>query len=357
VPRLLTANFRQQNPTGFATVVVLAVLVTAWLAQWAGMSMAMGAFVLGLLLSGSQFQPHIESIAEYWKELLLALFFIAVGINMDLAVLYRQGVIVLVLVLGISLIKPAVLLLLCLLFRKRLATSVRTALLCAQCGEFVFVVIALSQRLGIMAEENASLGVLTVSITMALTPVLAKLADRWGRRLEAAEGETKRSEPLTQTTGPAVIVGGFGRCSEALCDLLRERDVPFVALDTNWDRVASGRQRGYPVSGGDMTEYHVLKNLGAAEARLFVIAGSNAEVAQRAILAFRLVGSPGASVLVCVKDHAQGDKLRAIGATHLVVENEEIGQRLADSARLLLQIAPDEGPLPRPVEAAVQSKE
>lgn len=347
VPRLLQMNVRYRNATGFAAVTILAVLVAAWLAQWAGLSMALGAFVVGLLLSGSEFQLQIESIAERWKELLLSLFFIAVGMNMNFGVLYRQGLMVVVLVVGISLIKPAVLLLLCLVFRKRIGTSVRTALLCAQCGEFAFVVVAQSQRLGIMSEENASVAMLTMSLTMALTPLLAKLAASWGRRLDGMGIATSPPAPRLETAEPAVIVGGFGRCGEVVCAFLREQQIPFIALDWDWGRVTEGRKGGYAVSGGDMTQDLVLKNAGAAQCRLLVIASNDATTAERAILAFRLLASPTASIVARVKNHAQAQQLKTAGATHLVVEHDEIGQRLVDSIRPALDLPHPTGSQPK----------
>lgn len=317
--------------------------MAAWLAQWAGLSMALGAFVLGLLLSGSEFQLQIESIAEHWKELLLSLFFIAVGMNMNFDVLYRQGSMVVILVLGISLIKPAVLLLLCLAFRKRIGTSVRTALLCAQCGEFAFVVVAQSLRLGIMNEENANVAMLTMSITMALTPLLAKLADHWGRQVAGKEAGPSVPPLAAAPTEPAVIVGGFGRCGEAVCAFLRERQIPFAALDLDWDRVADARRRGYAVSGGDMTDVLVLKNAGAAQCRLLVIASSDATTAERAILAFRLVAPPATPIVVRVRDRAQAQRLKTAGAARVVVEHDEIGQRLIDSLCAALGVPLDSG--------------
>ena len=346
VPQLLTINVHSRNPSGFAAVTLLAVLVAAWLAQSAGLSMALGGFVVGLLLSSSPFQLQVESVAERWKDMLLSLFFIAVGMNMKLGVLQREGLIVVVLVLGILLIKAAVLLLLCMLFRKRASTSVRTALLCAQCGEFAFVLTALSERQGIISQEGASVGVLTVSVTMALTPLLAKLAEAWGRRVERSEGVPRPPAPLVETPEPMVIVGGFGRCGEAVGAFLREHTIPFTALDLDWDRVTTGRQRGYAVSVGDMTDHKVLKNAGAAHCRLLVIASNDAATAERAILAFRLLTPPATPIVVRVQDRAQAERLKAAGASHVVVEYEELGQRLMDSvgsALRLIEAAEAEG--------------
>ena len=346
VPRLLTINVRHRNPSGFAAVTVLAVLVAAWSAQSVGLSMALGGFVVGLLLSGSPFQLQVESIAERWKELLLSLFFIAVGMNINFGVLQREGLIVVVLVLGILLIKAAVLLLLCMLFRKRAGTSVRTALLCAQCGEFAFVLTALSERLGIIGQEGASIGVLTVSVTMALTPLLARLADSWGRQVERSETVPRPPAPFVEIPEPMVIVGGFGRCGEAVGAFLREHQIPFAALDLDWDRVTTGRQRGYPISVGDMRDYTVLRNAGAAHCRLLVIASNDAATAERAILAFRLLAPPSTPIVVRVQDRAQADKLKTAGASHLVVEYDEIGQRLMDSVRLALEKLDASSPRP-----------
>lgn len=338
VPQLLTMNVRARNPSGFTAVTLLAVLAAAWLAQSAGLSMALGGFVVGLLLSSSPFQLQVESIAERWKDMLLSLFFIAVGMNMNLGVLRREGLIVVVLVLGILLIKAAVLLLLCMSFRKRAGTSVRTALLCAQCGEFAFVLTALSERQGIIGSESASVGVLTVSVTMALTPLLAKLADAWGRRVERSEDVRRPPAPLEETPEPMVIVGGLGRCGEAVAAFLREHNVPFAALDLNWDRVTTGRQRGYTVSLGDMTDHTVLKHAGAARCRLLVIASNDAATAERAILAFRLLAPPATPIVVQAQDRVQAERLKLAGASHLVVEFDEIGQRLMDSVSSALHL-------------------
>ncbi len=339
LPRLLTINVRQRNPFGFAAVTLLAVLVAAWAAYSVNLSMALGGFVVGLVVSGSPFQLQIESLAERWKEMLLSLFFIAVGMNINLGVLRREGVIVVVLVLGILLIKAAVLLLLCLVFRKRAGTSVRTALLCAQCGEFAFVLMAVSQRLGLIREEGANIGVLTVSVTMAFTPLLAKLAEFWGGRVEGKELVPRPPPaPLPEGSEPTVIIGGFGRCGEAVGAFLREHQIPFVAIDSDWQRVTDGRQLGYAVSVGDITDCTVLKNAGADRCRLFVIASNSAAAAERAVLAFRLVASPSTPVVVRVSDHIQAAKLENTGVSHLVVEYDEISRRLTESVRSALEM-------------------
>ncbi len=347
VPYLLKRNVLDRNPSGFAVITIMAVLAAAWLTAWVGLSMAFGAFMVGLLLSGTKFQLQIESVAERWKEMLLSLFFVAVGMNMNLAVLRSQGLIVLLLALGILLIKPLVLYFLCKLFRKSTGTSIRTALLCAQCGEFAFVLTAQSERLGIIDAENASVGILTISITMALTPFLAKLADYWGRKAEPVPTAPRPTVPLLEIAEPAVIVGGFGCCGEAVCAFLRERQVAYAALDLDWDRVAGGRQRGYAVSGGDMTQWLVLKHAGAAQCRLMVIATDDENTSERTIEAFRMVAPASVPIVARAKDRAAAAKLEAAGATHLVVEHDEIGRRLVDSLRLALETLDAPGDPPK----------
>lgn len=337
-PRLLMLNVRHRNPSGFAAITLLTVLMAAWAAHSVGLSMALGAFVAGLLLSGSPFQLQIESFAERWKEMLLSLFFIAVGMSVNFGVLRREGLIVFVLVLGILLIKSAVLLLVCMVFLKTAGTAVRTALLCAQCGEFAFVLTAQSQRLGIISDEGANIGVLTVSITMAFTPLLAKLADAWGARVERTKAAPPSPKPPVETLQPAVIVGGFGRRGEAVCTFLRQHQIAFTALDLDWDHVLGGRSHGYPVEGGDFRDCTVLKSAGAAHCRLFVITCGDTVVAEAALLAFRLIASPSTPVVVRVKDREQAEKLKTAGASYTVLEYEEVDQRLMNSVSLALNI-------------------
>ncbi len=222
--------------------------------------------------------------------------------------------------------------------RDGVATAALSLPLLLHVGLVTAVLMALSQREGIIGDEAASVGVLSVSVTMALTPLLARLADAWGRRVERLEGVWRPPAPLAEAAEPMVIVGGFGRCGEAVAAFLRERNIPFAALELNWDRVIAGQQRGYPVSVGDMTDHTVLRNAGAARCRLLVIASNDDATAARAILAFRLLAPPATPIVVQAQDRVQAERLKMAGASHLVVEFEHIGQRLMDSVSSALRL-------------------
>jgi voltage-gated potassium channel Kch len=133
------------------------------------------------------------------------------------------------------------------------------------------------------------------------------------------------------------------QCGEVVGAFLREHNISFAALDLDWDRVTAGRQRGYPVSVGNMTDHTVLRNAGAAHCRLLVIASNDAATAERTILAFRLLAAPATPIVVRVKDRAQAERLKSASASHVVVEYDEIGQRLKDSVRSALEMIEGSG--------------
>jgi glutathione-regulated potassium-efflux system protein KefB len=180
LPAVLDRLARRGNSESFAMVTVAAVLGAAWAMLRAGLSMALGAFVMGVLLSSSCYRERIEGIIEPWKGILLGLFFIGIGMVIDVGLLPQAGVTLLMHVVVLISIKVAVLAVLCRVSGLGTADALRTALLLGQGGEFGFVLFGAARAAGLFAPEGFALAALVISTSMVVTPLLAKLADALG---------------------------------------------------------------------------------------------------------------------------------------------------------------------------------
>lgn len=177
LPFVLRLLHNLKNFHGFVATVLLTIFGAALLMEWAGLSMALGAFLLGMLLSGSDFRHRLESIVSPLKSALLDLFFIAVGMSMDLGILAHTGWIMILRVVVVILVKAILLYLLARLFGFERAGAIRIGAVLSNSGEFGFVLFGAAQAAGIMSAAGFNLAALTISISMALTPVMVKLSD------------------------------------------------------------------------------------------------------------------------------------------------------------------------------------
>ena len=203
---------------------VLAVLAAAWLTAKAGLSPALGAFVVGVLLSGSPFHHQIAAEVTPFKGLLLGLFFISVGMSIDLSLLAERWAEIGALVAALILLKGAVIYGLCRLFALTRGAALRTSLLLTQGGEFGFVLFAAAAGTGVMGAQLHTTALLVISLSMAATPFLVRLGDRWVGGLVGEEALPTGAAGV----GPRghVIVAGYGRVGRAIAEMLEETGIP-----------------------------------------------------------------------------------------------------------------------------------
>jgi glutathione-regulated potassium-efflux system protein KefB len=177
LPFLLRSLDFQKNTHGFVALIFFTIFGAALIMEWAGLSMALGAFILGMLLSGSEFKHRIETIVSPLKSALLDMFFISVGMSMNLGILSQAGWQMIVRVIAILMLKTIVLYLLARLFRFDRSGAMRIGALLSNAGEFGFVLFGAALAAGIVSEKGFNLAALTISISMAMTPLMVKLAD------------------------------------------------------------------------------------------------------------------------------------------------------------------------------------
>lgn len=322
--RLVAAT---RGPELFTGMTILVILATAWATAYAGLSMALGAFLAGVLLSESEFRHQIESDIEPFKGLLLGLFFISVGMGLDFAAaadwaLWLGPALVVLLVA-----KAAILFGLARLFGLTKAQAAETAILLAQAGEFGFVLLAAAAAAGLVPLPLAQFFIILTAISLIFTPVLDGIARRVARRLEVAAAMTGESEDLTSLEGHVVILG-YGRVGETVARILKVRRVPFVAIDIDPGRARACRARGDYVFYGDATRDELLRHFNVERAAAAVITLDSALASFRALEAVKRL-APSLPVVVRARDATHADTLMASGATAIAPETFESSLQLS----------------------------
>ena len=283
---LLRPLFRTVARTGLPEVstatALLVVIGTAWLMEEAGISMALGAFLAGLLLADSEYRHELESQIEPFKGLLLGLFFISVGMGANLSLLVRMPLVV----LGLTLLLVGVKLPLLMLVG-RLAgglsnvSALRLGVVLAAGGEFAFVVFKLGRDQGLFDAQTFDLLLMTITLSMAITPLLLLGCARLGKRPQATREVPEQYKNIA-TDAPRVVIVGMGRMGQIIARILRAQKIPFVALETSVDAIEMTRMfEQAPVFYGDPQRPEVLHAAKVGEAEYFVITTDDPEVTTR----------------------------------------------------------------------------
>jgi CPA2 family monovalent cation:H+ antiporter-2 len=329
---LLRSAVRTGSRDLIMAIALLIVVVFSVATGLAGLSVALGAFLAGLLLSDSEARHHIEVELEPFKGLLLGIFFITVGSNVDVFVIAADAawiVLAAVLLMGV---KAAILFAAARGFGVPRAVAAEVALLLAQAGEFGFVAIGVAQAGALLSPRLAAGAVAVVGLSMLVTPLAALAARALAARLEAAEYGRNAPGPELAELDNHVVIGGFGRVGYLIAQALEGENVPYVALDANGERVARMRLEHQPVFFGDAGRLELLDKVGALRARAFVVTVNNAGAAERMVAAARTI-RPDALVFARAADAAHAARLMDLGAVEVIPETVEASLQLA--ARLL----------------------
>jgi glutathione-regulated potassium-efflux system ancillary protein KefC len=342
VPWALALLARHRDREAFAALAAVSVLLGAWISHSAGLSAALGAFLLGVLLSRSPLHHQIAAEILPFKGLLLGLFFILIGMSIDLAALRSGWPSILAQVVVLVAVKAAILLGLCRLFGMRGPTALRTSLLLVQGGEFGFVLFSAARAAGVIEAEFYTTLLLVISASMALTPIVVRLGDRLAVRLEAAEPVPEPSEVEPET---AAVIVGYGRVGQTVMAALRCAGVEATAVDIDPTALAVGARLGHRVIYGDAADPRLLSRIGSADTRVVVVAVDRPDRAEAAVSAAR-AAYPNALVVARAHNDDRRPKLEQIGAGVVLTETLELSLSLAEAALLRLEV---------PAEAAIEA--
>jgi CPA2 family monovalent cation:H+ antiporter-2 len=334
----------------FTLNALLIVLTAAWVTQALGLSMALGAFLAGMLLAETEYRHQIDAVIRPFRELLLGLFFITVGMLLDLEALFADLPRILALLVLVSVAKALLSALTTRAFGVDRFKALRTGLVLAGGGEFgVALLTLLARGPALVPVRLTQLLLAVVVLGMILSPVIIRYNKRLARLVlrEAGPPTTAIEREQAATTELAqrehVIICGFGRVGSHLAQVLDSQGFEYLAVDLDPASVRSARQAGVPVVWGDCADEELLRNLGLDLATVVIITFANPAVALQIIRAVRRLRAD-VPVLVRTQDDARLAELSAAGATEVVPETFEASLTLVSQALTLLQLpAPQVG--------------
>jgi len=341
VPQVLERLMRQNNRDAIFLVVMLTVFLAASATHFAGLSMALGAFVMGMLLSGSRYNYQIQAHVEPYKGLLMSLFFVAVGMSIDPGVLADDPLRFLQHLIAIIAIKLLILWLLARGFGLDQSVAIRISFLLAQSGEFGFVLFGAARALGVIDDATFVLAVAVVSSSMLLTPLLVHLGDRLASRRSGEHGEQQPpAHPLSAETGhapPQVIIAGYGRVGHTVATLLEASAVTYLAVDTNPAHIALGEADQRPVYYGDIGDPDLLHAIDLDQAKAVVLTIDHPPTVLRAVKLIRS-SNRDITIIARARDLAACAVLTEAGATTAHPEALEASLRLGSEVLAALDL-------------------
>ena len=322
------------GPEVFVATTLLVIIATAAATHAAGLSAALGAFLIGLLLAETEYRHEVEANIEPFKGLLLGLFFMSIGMIIDPADVFRDFLWIVISVVGLITLKFAITGTLARLYGLRPAQAIEVGLLLGQGGEFAFIVVALAVAHSVLPEPTGQFMLIVVGCTMFLTPILASLGRRIGAAAEHRLAAAGVAEPdIDQSIENHVVIVGYGRTGHLLAELLDRQQVAHVALDLDAQRVTRLSTQGAPVFLGDASRPAILARANLDRAVALIVSMDDADAAERVLRTARQL-APDLPILARARDHSHAARLTELGATTVVPEVLESGLHLG---QLVLQ--------------------
>jgi CPA2 family monovalent cation:H+ antiporter-2 len=281
-----------KSQEAFLAVILLTVLSMSFMTEGLGLSNTLGAFLAGVLLSETKYRYQVEADIAPFRGILLGLFFVTVGFEIDVQLILRNLPLVSSVVAGIITIKAVILTVLCRLFGLSLSVSQQTGLILAQGGEFAFVAFGLARSLGILNPATTKLLLTCVSLSMALTPAMATVGAKISKQLEEKSdfthylGQDRDANEIKESDDFAVVVG-YGAVGKVICDLLDRKLIKYVGIDNDPNKAIQARNAGLPVFYGDIGRQEVCEAFNVGKAKAVIVCIADQGQATRAVIALR----------------------------------------------------------------------
>lgn len=324
----------------FTLTVLLVSLLAAWITSLLGLSLALGAFLAGMMLSETAYRHQIDAELRPFKDILLGLFFISVGMELDATVLPELWPWILLLVLGLVGGKGATIALLTWLFSKTPRVALRTGTVLGHGGEFGLALLALALSTGLLGRVDSQPILASIILTMLAAPLMIRYNGQVAEWLQPAtptpDAETGDIEAALRDTDQHVVICGFGRVGGQMASLLRAEEIPYVALDLRPERVKQGWQAGDRVFYGDAGNREILRAVGLEWASALVISFNDDAMASTIVHSARALRKD-IPILVRSQDDSNLESLLEAGATEVIPETLETSLMLTTNLMLLLK--------------------
>jgi CPA2 family monovalent cation:H+ antiporter-2 len=340
--RWLTIVVRRKSDELFVLNLLLITLGLAWLTELAGLSLALGAFIAGMLISETEYKHQVETDIRPFHDVLLGLFFISIGMLLDWRLVLERWPLVLLLLLVPTVFKAALVAAIARVLGSTAGVSLRTGLYLAQAGEFGFVLLTLAQKNALVPPELLNPILAAMVLSMLITPFIVMNTNRIVMKLVSSEW-LQQSLQMTSIARKSinanrhVIICGYGRCGQNLARMLEREGIPYMALDLDPDRVRQAAAAGDSVVFGDAARLQALMAAGLARASAVVITYLDVPGALK-VLANTRSHAPQVPVIVRTQDDQNLEKLQEAGATEVVPEAIEGSLMLASHALALVGV-------------------
>lgn len=340
IPKALDKVAKERNKDAFLLIALLSVVLSAYVMEHAGLSMALGAFLMGMLLSTSRYSFQIESSIEPFKGILMSFFFISVGMSIDFKAIMSAPIIFVEHIVFILLIKALVLFFLMLSFGASKNNAMKIASLLNQSGEFGFVLFGATKALGLIDDQLFVVGIGVISISMLLTPVLynigSKMADKVSKKSALSYFSSPQNEDVKK-----VVVAGYGSTGRVIARMLKNSNIPFIVFDINPSSVAIGRKDGMPVFFGDITDLKLLETIKIEKASMVIVSIDHSINAIKVVKHIK-ESYPHIKVLARAIDIKVMDKLLGVGANWVIAETLESSIRIGEEALNVVGVSSQE---------------
>lgn len=320
---------RARSEELFMAACLLVVIGAGMASAFAGLSMALGAFVAGLLLAETEFRHEIEVTIEPFKGLLLGLFFVSVGIHLDISRLIAEPSTILTIAIGMIVLNATVVLLLGRLFGLTAEASVESALLLAGGGEFAFVILSTAMAEGVVPPAIGQAVLVAATLSMALIPLLAWAAARIRLQPRSVQEIAVEPRPLAGDS-PRVLVVGYGRVGRLVADMLSRHQLGWVGAERDAKLVEAARRAGEPIFYGDASRPELLRRCGLAEATALVVTMDDPEAVEAVVATARELRAD-LPIVARARDARQAQRLYELGATDAVPETMEASLQLSEA--------------------------
>ncbi|TAL34237.1 MAG: potassium transporter TrkA [Phenylobacterium sp.] len=326
---MLRSVARAKSEELFVAACLLVVIGAGMVSALTGLSMALGAFVAGLLLAETEFRHEVQTRVEPFKGLLLGLFFISVGIGLNVPLLLERPLVILGSAVGLVTLNIAIVFGLARLFRLKSRSAIEAALLLAGAGEFAFVILGQAMDQGIVDRTSGQTALVAATLSMFSIPFLAQLSLRLGGR-KVTPAELPQEAEGERPAEPRVLVVGYGRVGRLVGDMLKRHELAWVAAELDPRLVEQGRRAGEQIYFGDAARAEFLMRCGLADAPALVVTMDDPEGVE-AIVAVARELRPDLTIVARARDARHAQRLYDLGATDAVPETVEASLQLSEA--------------------------
>ncbi|MEX0963512.1 MAG: cation:proton antiporter [Pseudohongiellaceae bacterium] len=340
LPLIYAEVAKQKSEEVFVLSTLVIVLMAAWITHSLHLSMALGGFIIGMMLAEGPFRHQIEIDIRPFRNLLLGLFFVSIGMGLDVSLLIEYFPRILLFTLVLVLVKAVVVMLVVELLGYTGQDALKVGINLSQAGEFGMALLALAMVNGILAVDQGSFIILIIILSMLLSPALLRYSSWLSHRLRIGAGETGESPNMTyKPLSDHVVIGGFGRLGTAIAHFLEFNDISYIAIDSDIEVVTQHRGSNKPVVFGDSNNIENLNHCSLSEARLVVLTFKSLQQGKATVQGIRKV-NPDIPIIVRCQESQHSKQLLALGANYVFPELFESSLVIVHQILSLLAIDP-----------------